>query len=526
MKEGYSKRFLCLSLFLSAFIIVALLCAGCTGNSNGGRDEKVLRVVSYIGPDTSGSLDPALKWEGWYVRQAGLYESLFYFDTDMNLQPELATGYRQLSDTEWEVTLRDDVYFHDGTKMDADAVVYSINRVLDPSNSRSEEYSFVDNIRKTDDYTIVITTKEPYAPAVYPFADPVMSIVSPSAENLEKEPVGTGPYKFVSFEPGSSMDLVANENYRGGRPNLDKVKMIYNTDPATRSLMILSGDVDISWNFLASDYVALNADPDIQNISPKVGTRTEFLFVNGNKKPFDDFRVRQAISYALDRREIADTALEGIGGVPATGIFSSVIPWSAYDELPSYDNDTEKALKLFAEAGITQGGDGKLYYNGEPFSIEIATSTKGPTFVPVSEVAAAQLEKIGITTSVNVMDYSALASECRNGNYDLSTVAWVTAPEGDPDYFLSLQYLSTGSYAAWTGYSNPEVDDMIVEARTIFDKDERYAVYNEIQRIVQDDMPLIPLAYITNNFALKNNVKGFEIYPNELTVITSEIDLT
>jgi peptide/nickel transport system substrate-binding protein len=522
MQSSFHKKLLFISI---AVLLIAVVCiAGCVQTEN--PEEKVLHVVSYVGPDTGGSLDPSFKWVGWYVRQAGIYESLFSFDTEMNLQPELASSYRQLSYTEWEVTLRDDVYFHDGTKMNADAVIYSINRVLTPTNSRYEEYAFVDEVYKTGEYTIVIKTKEPYAPAIYAFADPVMSIVSPNASNLEKEPVGTGPYMFVSFEPSTSLELKVNDKYWGGKPKLDRISIIYNTDPATRSFLLMSGDVDISWNFQYNAYAGMDADPNINAIKPEAGTRTEFLYVNEKNAPFNDVRVRQAISYALNRTELVDTALEGVGAVPAVGIFSSAISWSAYDDLTNYDNNQEKALELFAEAGIKKGTDGKLYYNGEPFTINLLISTKRSSSLPTANVVATQLEQLGVTVSIRVVDYSALASECKKGNYDLSMASWITAPSGDPDYFLTTQYLTDSTYAQWTGFSNSELDAKILKARTMFDNEKRYALYDDIQHEIQDDMTLIPLTYITNLFALNKDVTGFKVYPNELTVITKDIGIS
>lgn len=248
------------------------------------------------------------------MRRAGIYETLFSYDENMNLQPELATGYKQLNDTGWEIQLRRNVSFHDGTKMDADAVIYSINRVLDPpSNSRSSEYSFIKNIYKTDDYTIVVETNESYAPAIPMFTDTIMSIVSPEASDLDKEPVGTGPFMFVSFEPGASIELVKNPDYWGGEePKIDRVIIQYSKDATARTLLLKSGDVDITREVLQSEYASLEADPDI-NIVSRETLRTYFMYVNeGKAPPFDDVKVRQALNYALDRQEIVDTALEAL----------------------------------------------------------------------------------------------------------------------------------------------------------------------------------------------------------------------
>ncbi len=168
------------------------------------------------------------------MREAGIYETLFYDDENMELKPELATGYKALSGTEWEITLRKGVFFHDGTPFNADAVIYSFNRVLDPANSRSSEYSFIKDVRKTDDYTIVIETTEPYAPLITSLVDPLMSIVSPNIIDVDKQPIGTGPFVFSAFEPGASLDVVKNENYWGGDVGLDKVYTTYITDATSR----------------------------------------------------------------------------------------------------------------------------------------------------------------------------------------------------------------------------------------------------------------------------------------------------
>jgi len=197
---------------------------------------------------------------------------------------------------------------------------------------------------------------------------------------------------FVSFESGASMDLVENPDYWGGEPKIDTVSALFNADGAARSLMIMSKDVDISRDFQRSDYARLAANPDVQIVS-QAGLRTFFLYVNGNKAPFNDVRVRQALSYVLNRQEIVNIALEGIGGVPATGMFSDSIPWNANDQLATYDNDQKKALELFAEAGIKKGSDGKMYYNGKPFSIELLIYTKRSANLPTAEVIVGTIRK-------------------------------------------------------------------------------------------------------------------------------------
>jgi ABC-type dipeptide transport system, periplasmic component len=506
-----------ISVFLIAVFFISIVGSGCLQTN---AKENALTIVEVFGPDTSGSLDPGKGWTGWYTRQAGIYETLVSYDEKMNLQAELAKSYTAISQTEWEITLRENVVFHDGTPMNADSILFSFNRVLDPSNSRSSEYSFIKDIRKIDDHTIVIETYEPYAALVPSLTDPLLSIISPKSTNPDKTPIGTGPFKFVSFESGTSLDLVRNENYWNGEVKTEKIHIKYNTDSAARTLMLKSGDVDIARDILPSEYASLNANQSFNVLSEEI-LRNYFIYINSDKEPFNDVRVRQALSYALNRQEIVDTALEGVSGTPAVGPFTNSLPWNANDKINVYDNNTQKALALFAEAGILPGNDGKLYFKGEPFTIEIQTYTSRAVLPASAEVIASQYEDIGITVSLkfvsgmNAFDLT---------NYDMAFAAWVTSPTGDPDYFVSSHFQTNGTYAeGWTNYSNAQVDTWIEEARVTFDFDKRKELYDNIQIQTQEDLPLIFVFYGVENYAMTKDVRGFVIYPNEYTEVTKNI---
>jgi peptide/nickel transport system substrate-binding protein len=322
-----------------------------------------LKADLAFGPDDN--LDPAYQYTGWYLREAGIYETLFSFDENMNLVPELATGYEQVSDTEYRVKLRDGVKFHDATPMNADAVVYSVERVLDPANSRNKEYNFIDSVEKYNDSAITIKTTESYPPLINSLTDPILSIVSPENQDINKTAVGTGPFKFDSYENGVKLTVVRNDDYWGEKAKLDGAVINYVTDPLTRSLQLQSGDVDVSRGIPQTEVKNLEAAGI--DVMDKETLRTFFFYVNTRKAPFDDVKVRQALSYAIDRQELVDTALEGIGGAPAKGPFTDTMPWNANDKLNAYTYDPDKAKELLKEAGITDtDGDGILDYRVSP----------------------------------------------------------------------------------------------------------------------------------------------------------------
>ena len=469
------------------------------------------------------TVDPAVGWTGWYVRKAGIYETLFANDENMVLTPELATGYDQVSDTEWEISLREDVTFHDGTPFDADAVVYSINRVLDESNSRHTEYDFIESIDKKDDYTVTITTEEAYAPTIASLTDPVTSIVSPNVVDPGTEGGGTGPFKLVEFEPKVSLSMIRNDDYWGGQVKLESAIFEIIPDPQTRASMLEAGDVDIARCIPTAEADIIDGKSDLDVIS-KETLRTYFMYVNTKKAPLNDVKVRQAINYAINRDQIVETALEGVGGVAAISVFPGIMPWSANEDLEGYTHNQTEALSLLANCGITDtDGDGVLDYDGKPFEITIKTYTKRPELKPTAEVMVEQLKDIGIKASVEIRDTSTLSDEVKTGNYDLALYAWGVAPTGDPDYFLSRHFESTGNEAQLTGYSNTEVDGWLDAARTTFDDKARWGYYKQVQAQILEDSPEIFVFYLNELDGLSTGVKGFVIYPNEITFLTKEI---
>ena len=481
-----------------------------------------LRAAMIFGPK-SDSLDPAYSWTGWYVRKAGIYETLFSYDENMRLQDELATGYSQISDTEWRIYLRDGVRFHDGTPLNADAVIYSLERVMDPSNSRHTQYDFIESVSKFDEHTVTIITKEPYAPTIASLTDPVVSIVSPAADDLAHNPVGTGPFKFVDHEQGVSLTVTRNDDYWGGAVKLEGAIFYYVSDPLTRSLMLEGDDVDIARGIPQSEYNEIEDDPDLEVLT-KETLRTYFMYVNTRKAPLDDVRVRQAINYCIDREEIVDTALEGVGGTPAKSVFPSILPWSANDELEGYTFNQAEALSLLEAAGITDtDGDGWLDYDGETFELTIKTYTKRPELQPTAEVMVSQLEDIGIKASVIILETGALKADMNDGNFDLALYAWGTAPTGDPDYFLSYHFESTGKYAGWTGYSNPDVDNWIELGRRTMNEDDRYEYYANVQEQILEDSPEIFVFYQNELVGENTRVIGYEIFPNEISFLTKDM---
>ena len=518
-----SKYILC---FVLIVLSITLALSGCLGDNDSSSsqqngDEKLLRIAQTFGP--SHSLDPGYDWVGWYVRQAGIYETLFSYDEDMELVPELATGYQVIDEVTWEVTLRDDVKFHDGTLMDSESVVYSIERVMDPENRRSSQYRFIEEIYAVDENTVRIVTDEAFAPTIATLTDPIVSIVNPDVDDIAREPSGTGPFMFSSFNPDTRLEVTKNHEYWGELAKVDRVVIEYVSDPMTRALKVEGRDVDIADSVPASEVSRLNSLGHIDTVNEET-MRTAFMYVNTNKEPLDDVRVIQAISYAIDREQVVNAALEGFGGTPAIGMFPSNFMWSFNEGLEPYHHDKEKALQLLKEAGIEdRTGDGTLEYEGEPFTLDIKTYSARPELRPSAEVMAIQLNSIGIESKAITLESGALSADMNNGDYDLALYAWGIAPTGDPDYFLTQHFESGNTYSEWTGYSNPDVDEWLSIARTNPDEDVRMEYYNKVQQQVHEDCPELFVFYYKKTVGLSSGVDGFILYPNEITFLTNRI---
>lgn len=474
----------------------------------------------------SDSLDPSVKWTGWVVRDAGIYETLFSYDENMNFRPELATKYEQISDTEWKIYIREGVKFHDGTPLNADAVVYSLNRVLDSNNSRKGEYDFIESISKDSDNVVTIKTNHTYAPTITSFTDPITSIVSPNAKDLNTTPAGTGPFKFKSFTKGVSLTVEKNEDYWNGTPKLDEAIIYSVPDEMSRIFKLENNEVDVAKDIPQSEVERLINNTDYTVYSNET-LRTYFLYINMKKAPLDDVRVRQALNYALDRQQIVDTALEGVGGTPAKSIFPSVMNWSINDKINAVSRDEQKAKELLTEAGFSDvDADGWLEYNEKPFELNIKTYTKRPQLKPAAEVIETQFESIGIKTSVTILESGALETDMDNGNYDLSLYAWAVAPTGDPDYILSKHFESTESEAQKTGYSNPQVDEWLEAGRQTMDTAQRKEYYDKVQTQVMEECPELFVFYQNSLIGANTKVGGLKQFPNDISFLTKDIYIT
>ncbi|MDO9573385.1 MAG: ABC transporter substrate-binding protein, partial [Candidatus Contubernalis sp.] len=442
--------------------------------------------------------------------------TLVVVDHDVNLVPGLAKSW-EVSDDElkWTFYLQEGVKFHDGTPLNAGAVKWSLERVMEEGTLLKDVP--IKSIEAPDDSTLVIVTEEIYAPLDAILAKGEAAPISKNSLDEKgdfKETIGTGPFKLSSWMPGQEVELVKNEYYWGKVPSLDKVVYKGIPEATTRIMMLENNELDVA-QILPADMVdQLESNPNI-NVYTQPILRTRLIILNSVKEPFNDVRVRKAVNYAINRESIVEHVLAGVD-VTAKGPFPSTAPW-ADDNLEGYPFDLEKAKTLLAEAGWEDtDNSGIIKKDGEPFTIDFLTYSTRAELPPMAEVIQDQLKKVGIQANIQVLEWGACSALLEEGKFDMLLMGRNQGFAADPSYYLMSDFHSTntGSAGAY-GYSNQRVDELIELGQNITNTQERYNYFNEVQEIIVDETPIVFLSHYVNVTAVRSNVQGYQEHPTE-----------
>jgi peptide/nickel transport system substrate-binding protein len=456
--------------------------------------------IKSIDPIQSGSI---------LTEKALVTESLVGVNSDMSLKPELAESWTQIDDKTWEIKLRKNVVFHDGSKMTANEVKFSLERAAQ-LDSKAASLMDLESVEVIDDLTIRIHTKElnPILPATLHYSTIV--IISPNSLDSKGElqsPIGTGPFMLESFDPQThTMNVVRNDKWWGGEVKLSKVIIRPILDPNTRALALENGEVDFTVDVPYSEADRIGAMDGIK-VEKFQNPRIYVMDFNMQKAPLDDVRVRKAIAYGIDTKSIVSYVLFNIGR-PAVGPFMPEFVWTNKN-LAAYEQNVEKAKELLTEAGWTDSnGDGLVDKDGKALEINLLTYPNRPGLPPMAEAISGQLKEIGIKMNVEVTESGVIDEKRKTGDWNIYLQAMSTAMVPDPTYYLRMTYKTEGAYN-YAGYSNALVDDLLVKASGTTNEQERLEMMNEVQSITQDEIPVLTVAYYGVIVASKDYVKGY-----------------
>lgn len=450
-----------------------------------------------------------------------LFDGLVDADgTTGELHPNLATDWSVSDDgLVWTFELRDDVYFHDGTHFDADAVVANFERIVDPetvSEAARFEIGPFKEARAIDDYTVEIEHEQPYGPFLRGLAHYSVMMVSPAAaeeygEDFGTEnPVGTGPYVFEEWVGGSHAVFSKNPDYHGG-PEFTSNQAFYESlefrfieEDSTRAAALETGEVDVASNMEPADWLRLRDQGFGGHRYDRLGYPPVGLFINVDGEPTDDVRVRRALIKAIDEETVIAVDGEGIPE-PSGGVVSRHAWEYNPDAGEMYDFDPETAEQLLDDAGWEMGDDGYRERDGERLEIVYLTLTGARS---TAEIVEPMLRDVGIDVEILVQDNPMQQNTAQDGEHNLVWTQW----GGTDPSALAGRYHSENIGDGWNfvHYDNPELDELFAEGELETDLQAREDIYHEIQMILMEDATIVPLHNAAILWNYREGISGWE----------------
>lgn len=422
--------------------------------------------------------------------------------------PWLAESYEVVDEVTYRFHLKKGVKFHNGEEMKASDVVFSLHEAsISPVVTHASSGLDPKGFEIEDDYTVIIKTLGPFSPIISCLSHSANSIVSEKAckemgkEKFSRNPVGTGPFKFVEWVSGEQIVLERFDEYHGEeKAKSNKLVFRVITEAASRVIELESGGVDIIGEIPANELSRLSKSENFK-VHSKPGMRVYPIDFNQSRAPFNDERVRKAIAYATNQADIIEAVWEG----RATQIYSVMPPavMGYTEDVEHYDYNIEKAKELLEEAGFP---------NGLSFTL---LTREDNVMTKSAEVLQALWAEAGIKAEIEQMDAAAWSTTVSNLDYEVGISA-ANNSVGDPDsnFFKMFYSQNIGKGGNYSAYSNEKVDALIWKGREATDAEERIAIYKELQRIIIDDCVWVPIAVPDLSVAVNKDVKGFELYAN------------
>jgi peptide/nickel transport system substrate-binding protein len=433
-----------------------------------------------------------------------IYEGLTAIDKELKIVPGLAESWTVSPDGKtYTFKLRPGVVFHDGSPMEAKDVAATIRRVQgkEIASPLASRLASVETATAVDPRTLELKLKEPAAPLLASLA--TIAIVPRAMETnkdaLQKQPVGTGPFRFQEWQPNGFILLARHDKYwQSGAPQIAGVKFNIVPESATRQVGLASGQYAMLPNIDAVTALQLKGRPGVV-LSDTLELAYSLVGMNTAKVPFDNPKVREALNTAINRQEIVEAALFG-AGQPGGPLSPSLRTWALdVKEFPCYRHDPARAQMLLKDAGV-------------PLPVAVTMNVLPRQDIKdIAQVVQAQLNKAGFKVELKNQELGQFIQDWRNGHFDL--FASTNAGSVDPDDYFYRTFRTGGSTNVFK-FADPELDKLLDAARASQDTGARKTAYDEVQRRLACAGPIAHLAYATLFTAARANVKGYEIIAN------------
>ncbi len=510
-------------MFVALFGLLAA-CEASTDHLHHQRDPGALIVAQATG---AIALDPVRVTDNESIEAGTLmFEGLVHWKPGTtDTMPGLADAWTTSQDGRtWTFTIKAGVTFHDGTPLDAAAVVFSFERVIDPkhphylANPIEGAYwrGLFRDVRKVtaiDPRTVAIETAEPYAPLLGELA--MFPIVSPTAvgtwgDAFKAHPVGTGPFAFESWVMGEQLVVKRYDHYWGPRPALERIVFQVVVDPRQRLIDLESGQVDLAASILPDEQSFVELHPDLE-LHHVASNDISYLAFNTQHPPFDDVRVRRAVNYAINKEPIVKLAYQG-RAVAADGPLPPT-QWGYHKPRTVYGYDPTGARKLLAAAAADGKFDPSITYR-----LFVLTTPRPYLAQPeqVGRFVQTALDQVGIKTELVLQPYADHRRSLEAGDHDLAIFGWI-GDTGDPDNFLYVLFHSDnavpGEAQNIAFFRDPGVDHLLREAQQAVDVATRTGLYAAVQDHLSEAAPWVPLAHSEVVVATRHELNGVVLTP-------------
>jgi peptide/nickel transport system substrate-binding protein len=450
-----------------------------------------------------------------------IFNGLVKYDKDIKLIGDLAERW-EVSNSGKTITfyLRKGVKWHDGAEFTAEDCLFTYQKFIDPNVATpySSSYTIISNAEVVNKDVFRVTYKEPFSPALESWAvgmlpKHLLEGKDINTDQFNRHPVGTGPYKFREWISGQKIVLDANDDYFEGRPNINQFIYRIIPDSSTMFQELLSGGVDMM-GLDPLQYLRKSETRRIRENYVKFrypANAYTYMGYNLRNPLFSEIKVRQALSYAINRKSIIDGILLGLGR-PCTGPFSYV-SWAYNPNARSYNYDPERARRMLADAGWkNRNSDGILEKDGKPFRFTIMTNQGNNERIRTAEIIQQNMKALGINVNIRVMEWQAFLEQIDKRSFDAIILGWSMGR--DPDLYDIWHSSKTkkGEYN-FIGYKNTEVDRLLVEGRQTFDIEKRKKIYYRIHAILAEEQPYAFLYVPDATPIVHKRFKGVKVEP-------------
>ena len=486
--------------FMPVALGTMLVLSACSGGGDGAAekdkdkdkavtptsDDKNEIVVGVVGDPQSWDPIDSFKLD-WSTVATSVFEGLTERDLDLELKPGLAEEWTYLDDKTIEFKLREGVKFHNDEPFNAEAVKFTFDRLLGEEGQSGPQYS---NYTSID--PVLLTKLSGYGAVIVP----PKYVQENSDEFFNSNPVGTGPFKMVSYKRDQQVELEKNDNYwKEGLPKLDKITFKVIPEASTRLAELQTGGIDIMKRVEVSqaETVKENESLELQEVAAPTAHALRF---DTARKPFDQKEVRQAVNYAIDTQAIIDEILGGYGEPIST--FQSTISFGDNPDLKPYEYDPEKAKKMLKEAGVEEGTVLEVYIPGN-----------NSTFKEITQAVAFYLEEVGMKMNINSVDSTTLTGDLiptgKAGEmYYNGWGGWTL----DFDNTAYLMYFE-GEYWNPT-FKNEKVEELLLAERTSVDQEDREKIFMELTELLYDLAPEVNLYSSLDLYGVNDRIENFQ----------------